>query len=541
MHGLMQERELLISSLLVHAETYHPSVEVVSKAIDGTVVRHTWASLGPRVRRLANSLKALGVHRGSVVATLAWNTHRHLELYFAVSGLGAVLHTINPRLFEPQIEYIANHAQDELLFFDTTFTSLVERLLARLGTLRHVVALSDGEHQPPIGGALCYEDLLADADDTLEWPNFDERTASSLCYTSGTTGKPKGVLYTHRSTLLHSMAAAMPDALATDAHSVLVPCVNLFHANAWGVPYVAAMTGSRLVLLGPHVDPPTIYAMLPDERGTHAFGVPTIWTNLLGYIDAHGLDPRSDWCLRQVLIGGAAMPCSMAERFGALGVCAVQAWGMTETSPLGVVGRLLPKHGALPVARRRDVQSKQGRAICGVELKLVNSGGESLPHDGKTSGRLMVRGPWIVRRYFRADHDATDVDGWFDTGDVATIDPDGYLQIVDRAKDVMKSGGEWISSVEIETLVAGCPGVTAAAAIGVKHAKWGERPLLMVVKSPGATLRARDVLGYLDGKIVKWWMPDDVVFVDSLPMTATGKVSKLGLRQRYSDHLFKKN
>ena len=537
MLGLMQDRELLISSLLVHAETYHPTVAVTSKSIDGTLARHTWATLGPRVRRLANALKTLGVGQGSIVATLAWNTHRHLELYFAVSGIGAVLHTINPRLFEPQIEYIANHAQDEVLFFDATFASLVEPLLRRLPRLRHVVALTDRAHLPPIGGALCYEDLLDGASEAIEWPTFDERTASSLCYTSGTTGNPKGVLYTHRSTLLHSMAAAMPDGLAIDANSVLVLCANLFHANAWGLPYVAALTGARLVLLGPHMDPATIYTMLRDERGTHGFGVPTIWSNLFAHIDNHGLDPRRDWCLRQVMIAGSAMPRAMAERFASFGVYALQAWGMTEMSPLGVVGRLLPKHGTLPPDRRLDVQAKQGRAMWGVELKLVDPAGASLPHDGRAFGRLMVRGPWIVRRYFRSDVDATDADGWFDTGDVATIDPDGYLQLVDRAKDVIKSGGEWISSIDIENLVVGCPGVAAAAVIGVKHRKWEERPLLVAVKTPGATLDRRGVLEYLSGRIAKWWMPDDVVFVDALPMTATGKVSKLDLRRQFADHL----
>ena len=540
MRGLMQERELLISSLLVHAETYHPAVEVVSKSVHGELVRHTWATLGSRIRRLANALTALGVRKGSIVGTLAWNTHRHLELYFAVSGMGAVLHTINPRLFEPQIQFIMNHAQDEVLFFDTSFTAMVERLRPQVPSLRQVVALTNRELLPAMDRVHCYEDMLDEASDAIEWPVFDERTASSLCYTSGTTGNPKGVLYTHRSTLLHTLAAAVPDSLGIDASSVLLPCVNLFHANAWGIPYVAAMTGARLVLLGPHLDAQSLYNILRDERVTHALGVPTIWTTLFLHIDSHRLEPRQDWCLRQVVVGGSAMSRVVAERFAALGVHALHAWGMTETSPLGLVGRFLPKHSTLSRDQRLEVQTKQGRAVWGVELKLLDPHGASLPHDGKAVGRLMVRGPWIVGRYFKAESDATDLEGWFDTGDVATIDPDGYAQIIDRTKDVIKSGGEWIGSIEIENLVAGCPGVAAAAVIGVRHPKWQERPLLVVVKSHSEALDEQDVLRYLSDKIVKWWMPDDVIFVDALPMTATGKVSKLDLRRQFADHLVTK-
>ncbi|MES2130470.1 MAG: long-chain-fatty-acid--CoA ligase [Pseudomonadota bacterium] len=531
MLGQMQDQPLLISSMLEHAERYHPDVDIVSHTVEGTVHRTNWRDLGARSRRLAAWLVRNGVGQGSMVGTLAWNTHRHLELYFAVMGLGAVLHTINPRLSPEHLSFIINDAEDSMLFYDANFAPLVAQLKDGLPTVQRFCALNADD----------YESILAATpeDPLFRWPKFDERSASSLCYTSGTTGNPKGVLYSHRSTVLHSMMVGMPDLMNASANSSLLLVVPLFHVNAWGLPYVAAMTGAKLVLPGPHLDGNSIYQMMKNERVTFAAGVPTVWQMLFQHIDAKGLDPRADLCLRTAVAGGSAAPRAMIERFDReFGAFLLHAWGMTEMSPLGVVCQLLPKHANLPAEQRYDIQMKQGRAVYGVQLRIVDEDGAILPHDGVARGRLMVSGPWIVDRYFKgAGGDILDADGFFDTGDVATIDADGYLTLVDRSKDVIKSGGEWISSIDLENTAVSHPGIALAAVIGVAHAKWQERPLMLCVKKPGASVTREDMLAFLSSRVAKWWLPDEVLFVDTLPMTATGKIYKLGLRQQYKDAL----
>ena len=544
MLGLMQDKPLLISSLLEHAERFHPEVEVVSKTVEGAIHRTNWREIGGRVRRLAIALQKQGVKEGSVVATLAWNTHRHVELYFAVMGLGAVLHTVNPRLSPEHLDYIVNHAEGEILFFDTTFAPIVEKLQERFGRVKRFYALAAEETlskaAPKIRDLGSYEALI---DGTtiapdFAWPQFDENTASSLCYTSGTTGNPKGVLYSHRSTILHSCVVGLPDCFGASASATILAVVPLFHVNAWGLPYVAAMTGTKLVLPGPHMDGKSIYELMRDERVTLAAGVPTVWQMLFQYVDANNLKPREDLCLKTAAVGGSAAPRMMIERFDRdFGTFLLHAWGMTETSPLGVICQLLPKHAALPAEQRYDIQMKQGRAVWGVLLKIVDENGKRLPHDGKTRGNLLVGGPWISKGYFKSEGGKIlDDDGYFDTGDVAVIDEEGYLTLVDRSKDVIKSGGEWISSIDLENVAVGCPGIAMAAVIGVAHPKWQERPLLICVKKPGVEVDKAAVLSYLEGKIAKWWTPDDVVFADALPLTPTGKIYKLGLRQQFKDY-----
>ncbi|HXI66677.1 MAG TPA: long-chain-fatty-acid--CoA ligase [Steroidobacteraceae bacterium] len=542
MLGLMQDRPLLISSLIEYAAAYHPQQEIISRTVEGGTVRSNYEQVHRRARRVANALAALGVQPGDRVGTLAWNTHRHLELYFGVSGAGVVLHTVNPRLFPEQIEYIVNHAEDSVLCFDTTFAPLVAKLAPQLTSVRHYVALTDREHMAALAGLgipnlLCYEDLLANASEDYAWPQFDERTASSLCYTSGTTGNPKGVLYSHRSTVLHSLKASAADTFGVNPESCILMIVPLFHANAWGLPYACTMNGAKMVLPAQHLDGESVYRLLRDERVTYSTAVPTVWLMLFQYLDAHPEIDPGQLDLRVAGVGGSAAPAAMIQRFAQqFGAQLVQGWGMTETSPIGVINTLLPRHATLSEEEQLKIQLKQGRALWGVDLRIEDDEGNALPHDGKAFGRLKVRGPWIASGYFKADHDALDANGWFDTGDVANIDPEGYVQLVDRAKDVIKSGGEWISSIDLENATMGHPAVAEAAVIGVPHPKWQERPLLVVVKRPGQEVSAAELLNFLAGKMVRWWVPDDVVFVDALPHTATGKLLKVKLREQYRDY-----
>jgi acyl-CoA synthetase (AMP-forming)/AMP-acid ligase II len=540
MLGLMQDRPLLISSLIEHANTMHPGAEIVSRTVEGPVHRCTWGDIHRRSKQVANALRALAVEPGARVATLAWNGYRHLELYYGVSGTGAVLHTINPRLFPEQVAYIVNHAEDRYLCFDLTFAPLIERLAPQLASVKGFVAMTDRAHMPALDvpNLLCYEELLEAQSADYAWPVFDERTASSLCYSSGTTGNPKGVLYSHRSTVLHSYAACMVDALGLSSNESTLLVVPMFHVNAWGMPYAGAMSGSKLVLPGPALDGESVYGLMKAEGVTLALGVPTVWLMLFRYVDASGVDPKRDLALRRVVIGGSAAPRAMSERFEtAFGAFVVHAWGMTEMSPLGTVCNLLPKHRGCDLPRRLDVQAKQGRAMYGVEMKISDDAGRTLPRDGTAFGHLMVRGPWVTSGYFKGEGGPIlDADGYFDTGDVATIDPDGYMQITDRSKDVIKSGGEWISSIDLENAAIAHPAVAEAAVIGVPHPKWQERPLLILVRKAGQDVSREQMLQFLDGRVAKWWLPDDVVFVDELPHTATGKLLKTKLREMFRDH-----
>ncbi|MCW5670832.1 MAG: long-chain-fatty-acid--CoA ligase [Hydrogenophaga sp.] len=540
MHGLMQDRPLLISSLIEHAATFHPRTEIVSRLPEGTVHRTDWLGVRQRARQVANAMRALGVGQGDRVGTLAWNSYRHLALYYGVSGSGAVLHTVNPRLFPEQIDYIVNHAEDKVLFFDITFAPLVEQLAPRLKSVQAFVAMTDRAHMPAIDvpQLLCFDELLDAQSTDYRWPELDEKSASSLCYTSGTTGNPKGVLYSHRSTLLHTLMELAPDTFGISSAETLMLIVPMFHANAWGAPYAAAMVGARLVLPGPHLDGESVYRLMRDEKVTFSQGVPTVWMMLFQYLDKNPqIDPR-ELGVRRIGIGGAAVSRAVLERFeNQFGAEVVQGWGMTETSPIGVISKLLPKHEGMDPQALVKVKLKQGRGVWGVDLKIVDADGRALPWDGVAYGNLMVRGPWIASGYYRGEGGPVlDEEGFFPTGDVATIDADGYLQLVDRAKDVIKSGGEWISSIDVENAAASHPGVAEAAVIGVAHPKWQERPLLLVVKRPGAEVDREAVLAHLATRVAKWWLPDDVLFVESLPHTATGKLLKTRLRELYRGH-----
>jgi acyl-CoA synthetase (AMP-forming)/AMP-acid ligase II len=541
MQGLMMDIPLLVSSLITHADRFHGDTEIVTRTVEGPIHRYTYREAHRRSRQLANALVALGVRPGDRVATLAWNTHRHFEIYYAVSGMGAVCHTINPRLFPEQIAYIANHAEDRHFFFDLTFAPLVEKLLPHLKTVKGFVLLTDRAHLPSsaIADLACYEDLINAHSDQYRWPQFDERTASSLCYTSGTTGNPKGVLYQHRTTILHSYAAALPDALNLSARDVVLPVVPMFHVNAWGLPYACALTGAKLVFPGAGMDGASLYELFENEKVTVSAGVPTIWMGLLAYMKTNKLRFST---LSRTVIGGSACPPAMIRTFQEeYGVQVLHAWGMTEMSPLGTVCTFKAKHLDLPAEQRYALQNKQGRPIYGVDMKIVDGEGKDLPWDGKAFGDLLVRGPWILKEYFRGEggdplrRDEQDR-GWFPTGDVATIDPDGYMQITDRSKDVIKSGGEWISSIDLENTAVAHPAVAEAAVVAVRHPKWDERPLLIVVRKPGASVSKQDLLAFFEGKVAKWWIPDDVVFVDQLPHTATGKLLKTKLREDFKDY-----
>jgi 3-(methylthio)propionyl---CoA ligase len=537
MNGLMQQHPLLISNLLVHAERHHAEQQIVSRRVEGDLHRYTYRDLAARARKVAKALAALGVQPGQTVGTLAWNGHRHMELYYGVSGSGAVLHTLNPRLHPDQVVYIADHAEDQVLCFDATFLPLVEAVATRLKTVKHFVLMTDRAHMPAqtkVPKLLCYEELLDAQDDRYEWPQFDENSASSLCYTSGTTGNPKGVLYSHRSTILHAYAGALPDALNASARDVILPVVPMFHVNAWGLPYAACLVGAKMVYPGPALDGKSLYELFESEGVTMSAGVPTVWQGLLAYTDANDLKFST---MKRTVIGGSACPPAMMEAFEQrYGVHVLHAWGMTEMSPLGTVCTLKPKHLSLPAAERMAVQAKQGRAIFGVDMKIVDPEGKELPCDGKASGELLVKGPWIVSQYFKGEGGNPLVDGWFPTGDVSTIDADGYMQITDRSKDVIKSGGEWIGSIDIENIAMAHPAVAMAACIAAFHPKWDERPLLVVVRKPGVELTRDGMLKFFEGKIAKWWTPDDVVFADAIPLGATGKMQKNKLRELYKDH-----
>jgi fatty-acyl-CoA synthase len=534
LHGTMQDWPLLVHKLIDHAAIYHAKREVVSLACEGGVHRSNWAEVRGRARRVVGALQKLGVAPGDRVATLAWNTWRHVESWYGISGAGAVAHTINPRLFEEQITYIANHAEDKVLFFDLTFVKLVEKLAPQLGTIQHYVLLTDRAHMPESSlNLLCYEDLIADVAEA-EWVEVPETAPAGLCYTSGTTGNPKGVQYSHRSNVLHAMAACATDTFGMGAKTVVLPIAPMYHANAWSIPYTAAAAGAKLVMGGPNFDPPTLHKLIVDEGVDLALAVPTIWLGMMQYLEKTGLGLGR---LDRTAIGGSAVPRAMIEAYDKLGVKVLQLWGMTEMSPLGTVGVGIPETDALPYESQLDVRIKQGRGIFGVEMKIVDDDGRELPRDGVAFGRLLVRGPWIVGSYFKGDGANSFEDGWFDTGDVATLDPLGYMQIVDRAKDVIKSGGEWVSSIDLENVAVGAPGVAEACVIGVHHPKWDERPLLLVVPKDGSEVSKASVLAYLDGRIAKWWTPDDVLVVPSLPHTATGKLLKVALREQYKDYV----
>jgi fatty-acyl-CoA synthase len=536
MHGLMQNMPLMISSLIRHADRNHGDTAIVSRETTGGLHRYTYRDAHRRARQMARALLSLGVKPADRVATLAWNNHRHFELYYAVSGMGAILNTVNPRLFPEQIAYIINHAEDGLVFFDLTFLPLVEGIAPHCKGVRAWVALTDRAHMPESKlDLLCYEELVNAHSDDYDWPEFDENTASSLCYTSGTTGNPKGALYSHRSTVLHAYGSALPDALNLSARDTVLPVVPLFHVNAWGLPYACALAGAKLVMPGPQLDGASLHELFEAEEVTVSAGVPTIWLGLLQHLQAKGLKLST---VKRLVIGGSAAPPAMIRTFDeAFGVTVLHAWGMTEMSPLGTVNTPKSKHLKLSAAERDKLRLNQGRPIYGVDMKIVDDEGRELPRDGKAFGDLLVRGPWIVSGYFKGEGgNVLREGGWFPTGDVATLDADGYMQITDRSKDVIKSGGEWISSIDLENLAVAHPAVAEAAVIGVAHPKWDERPLLIVVKKAGQDVTREQLLDFMRDKIAKWWMPDDVVFVDSLPHTATGKLLKTKLREEFRDH-----
>jgi len=532
--GQMMSAPLLISSIIKHAARYYAGTEIVSRRTEGDLHRYTYRDCELRARKLAQALGALGVQQGERIGTLAWNGYRHLEIYYGVSGMGAVCHTINPRLFPEQIAYIVNHAEDRYVFFDSTFLPLVEGVAAHCPDVQGWVMMTDRAHMPAESKVplLCYEDLIDAQDGDYAWPEFDENLASSLCYTSGTTGNPKGALYSHRSTVLHSYASALPDALGCSARDVILPVVPMFHVNAWGLPYSVPLVGAKLVLPGPKLDGASLYALFEEEKVTFSAGVPTVWLGLLQHVQANHLK-FSTFC--RTVIGGSAAPPAMIRALEGLDVEVIHAWGMTEMSPLGTTCKLLARHNDLPDDARHKILEKQGRVIYGVDMKIVDGEGRELPWDGQAFGDLYVRGPWVISEYFRNGNSPL-VDGWFPTGDVATIDEEGYMQITDRSKDVIKSGGEWISSIDIENVAAAHPAVHMAACISAFHPKWDERPLLVVVRRPGMDVTREELLGFFDGKVAKWWIPDDVAFVTEIPLTATGKMQKLKLRDQFKDY-----
>jgi 3-(methylthio)propionyl---CoA ligase len=535
--GQMMSQPLLISNIIRHADRYFGGNEIVSRRAEGDTHRYTYRDCHRRARKMANVLSALGVTMGERVATLAWNGYRHLELYYAISGSGAVMHTINPRLHPEQIAYIADHAEDQYLFFDLSFLPLVEAFAAHCRTVKGFVMMCDRDRMPKetkVRNLLCYEELIENSTDDYQWPLFDENSASSLCYTSGTTGNPKGALYSHRSTVLHSYASTMPDAMNVSVRDVVLPVVPMFHVNAWGLPYSVPLTGAKLVFPGPALDGKSLYELFEQEQVTFSAGVPTVWLGLLTHVGQNNLEFSS---FKRTVIGGSACPPAMLKTLRKqYGVEVVHAWGMTEMSPLGTTCTLQAHHLRLSDDEQQAILEKQGHAIFGVDMKIVDDAGKELPWDGKTYGNLLVKGPWVVDSYFKGEGGDVLLDGWFPTGDVATISADGYMQITDRSKDVIKSGGEWIGTIDLENIAMAHPAVQQAACIGVAHPKWDERPLLVVVKKPAANVSKEELISFYEGKIAKWWTPDDVTFVDALPVGATGKILKNRIREQFKDY-----
>jgi acyl-CoA synthetase (AMP-forming)/AMP-acid ligase II len=542
MLGLMQQRPLLVSSLLDYAERYHAGREIVSRSLEGPIHRTNWGTVASRAKRIANALRRLGVARGDRIATLAWNHNRHLEIYFGVTCSGAVLHTVNPRLFPEQVRFIIDDAEGSYVFFDLTFAALVEQLAPNLPSVRGYVALCARDAMPALDvpNLLCYEDVLAAESDDYAWPQFDENLASALCYTSGTTGNPKGVLQSHRSAVLHSFGLMSADTMAISVRDSLLLCAPLFHVNCWGIPFAAAGTGAKIVLPGTKLDGASLFELIRDEGVTFCGAVPTVWLNLFAWMEQNlNTTDQRGLKLKRVLSGGSAVPRVVIEKAHAyFGATMLHAWGMTEMSPLGTCGSLLARHVGLDLEQRMPVHLKQGRTIYGAEVRIVDDAGRELPRDGHSVGEIQVRGPWVLSGYFKgAGGKVVDDDGWFRTGDVAHMDADGFITITDRAKDVIKSGGEWISSIEIENLAVSHPDVLEAAVIAARHPRWQERPLLLVHRKEGARVTKEALLQFLSDKIAKWWLPDDVVFVDELPHTATGKVLKTRLREQYAGWL----
>tara|TARA_B100001079_G_scaffold267740_1_gene276965 strand:+ start:443 stop:2071 length:1629 start_codon:yes stop_codon:yes gene_type:complete len=537
MLGNMQEGQLLISGLIEHAETYHKDTEIVSRSVEGPIHRYTLKDAADRSRKLANALGKLDLQQGDVVGTLAWNTFRHFELYFGVSGIGCVVNTVNPRLFPEQLIYIINHAKNKYLFVDLTFVELVESISDSLESVKGIIILTDKDHMPEtkLKNVICYEELIAEESNEYDWPVFDENTASSLCYTSGTTGNPKGVLYSHRSTLLHTWIVSSGNVGKVSSSSVILPVVPMFHVNAWGIPYASAMFGAKLVLPGPLMDGASIYELIDLEKPDLLMGVPTVWLGLLQYLNETNQTLDS---VSTALVGGSAAPRTMIQEFEEKhNVFLMHGWGMTEMSPLGTATSRTAEMDNMDIESRYDLQEKQGKAFFGVEMTIADDDGNELPKDGVAFGRLLVKGPTIVERYFKSNESSLDKNGWFDTGDVAKIHPEGSMEIVDRSKDVIKSGGEWISSIDLENAAVGHPAVAEACVIGVLHEKWDERPLLLVVKVEGKDLSKEEILAFLEDKVAKWWLPNDVIFVSELPHTATGKLLKTNLRDEYKEHL----
>ena len=537
MLGLMQDWPLLCHRVIDHAAINHPHRRIVTRSVEGPIDVTDYGTIRSRALKVAQRLSRDGIRLGDRVATMAWNTARHVEAWYGILGIGAVYHTVNPRLFHDQIAWIVNHAEDRVMLTDLTFVPLLEKLKDQLPTIERYVVLTDAAHMPPtnLRNAIAYEDWISEVDGDFVWASFDENTAAGMCYTSGTTGNPKGVVYSHRSNMLHAMTALFPDVIGLSSRDVVLPVVPLFHANAWSLVFSAPMTGASLVMPGPKLDGASIYELLSEHKVTFTAAVPTVWLMLLQHLEATGAKLPH---LKKVVIGGSACPRAITRKFQDIyGVEVIHAWGMTEMSPLGTTCTLKPEYAGLEGDARLDIQQKQGHSPMLVEMKITDDGGNDLPWDGKTFGRLKVRGPAVAKAYFKGEGgDIQDENGFFDTGDVATIDPHGFMQITDRSKDIIKSGGEWISSIDLENLAIGHHKVAEAAVIGIRHPKWDERPLLIIVLKQGETATREEILAFMEGKIAKWWMPDDVVFVDAIPHTATGKIQKLALREQFTDY-----